>query len=99
MKALEKQVEALLVKACKTKGFKCIKGSVIYNAGFPDRIVFNTKTKNIFYIEVKNEGYYKLTPLQLEWKKIIQESGGSWFMINGEDEMITFINTYIKGEK
>jgi hypothetical protein len=98
MKALEKQVELILVKACKKKGFKCIKGSVINNVGFPDRIVFNTELKKIFYIEVKNEGYYKLTPLQQEWRDIIKASGGDWFLIDGEEDMKAFILKYI-GDK
>lgn len=97
MKLLEKQVEAMLVKACKIKNFKCIKGSVEHNIGFPDRIVFNTERKEIYYVEVKNETSYKLTPLQKTWHIYIVNSGGKYFLVNGEKEMETFINTYIKG--
>ena len=97
MKLLEKEVEAMLVKACKIKNFKCIKGSVENNVGFPDRVVFNTEKKQIYYVEVKNETSYKLTPLQKIWLDIIVGSGGKYFLVNGEKEMEAFINTYIKG--
>jgi hypothetical protein len=98
MKLLEKQVEAMLVKACKTLNIKCIKGWAENNVGFPDRIVFNTKSKQIFYVEVKNETSYKLTPMQKLWLFTITDSGGKYFLINGEKEMETFINTYIRGQ-
>lgn len=97
MKLLEKHVEAMLVKACKIKNFRCIKGWAENNAGFPDRIVFNTEKKQIYYVEVKNETSYKLTPLQRLWLLTITDSGGKYFLVNGEKEMEAFINTYIKG--
>ena len=97
MKLLEKQVEAMLVKACKIKNFKCIKGWAENNVGFTDRIVFNTDKKEIYYVEVKNETSYKLTPLQRLWLLTITDSGGKYFLVNGEKEMEAFINTYIKG--
>jgi len=99
MKMLEKQVEAMLTRACKKKQFRCVKGSTINNIGFPDRIVFNTDTQRIFFVEVKNETSYKLTATQLLWQSIILKSGGEFFHINGEDEMKAFIQTYIEGEK
>lgn len=96
MKLLEKHVEAMLVKACKIKKFKCIKGWVENNIGFPDRIVFNTEKKKIFYVEVKNETSYELTPMQRTWLITIVDSGGLYFLVNGEKEMNAFINAYIK---
>lgn len=98
MKLLEKHVEAMLVKACKIKNFRCIKGPSENNIGFPDRIVFNTEKKQIYYVEVKNETSYKLTELQRLWLHDIVDSGGKYFLINGEEEMKEFINKYIKGE-
>lgn len=97
MKLLEKQVEAMLVKACKIENIKCIKGWAENNVGFPDRIVFHTKKKEIYYVEVKNETSYKLTPLQRLWLTTISDSGGKYFLVNGEKEMEAFINTYIRG--
>lgn len=99
MKLLEKQVEAMLVKACKIENFRCIKGWSENNIGFPDRIVFNTRKKQIYYVEVKNETSYKLTELQRLWLMTIVNSGGQYFLINGEKDMEAFINTYIRGTK
>jgi hypothetical protein len=99
MKLLEKQVEKMLVDACKKKSYRCIKGSTMNNVGFPDRVVFNTDTQRIFFVEVKNETSYKLTVPQQIWKDMITRSGGEFFHINGEKEMETFINTFIKGEE
>lgn len=98
MKLLEKQVEAMLVKACKIENIKCIKGWAENNVGFPDRIVFNIKTKQILYVEVKNETSYKLTPMQKLWLFTITDSGGKYFLINGEKEMEAFVKTYIRGQ-
>jgi hypothetical protein len=95
MKLLEKQVEQMLVNACKKKVFRCVKGSTMNNIGFPDRIVFNTETNRMFFVEIKNETSYKLTEPQKMWLKVIKTSGGEFFVINGEKEMHTFINTYI----
>lgn len=95
MKLLEKQVEAMLVKACKKKHFRCVKGSTLNNIGFPDRIVFNTDTQRILFVEIKNETSYKLTATQLLWKSIIAKSGGEFFHVNGEEEMEAFIQTHI----
>jgi hypothetical protein len=99
MKLLEKQVEAMLVKACKIKNFRCVKGWTENNIGFPDRIVFNTERKEIYFVEVKNETSYKLTEPQRLWLKTIVNSGGLYFLINGQKEMEAFINTYIRGDK
>ena len=97
MKLLEKEVEAMLVKACKIKNFRCIKGWAEHYVGFPDRIVFNTDKKEIYYVEIKNETSYKLTPMQKLWLTYIVDSGGKYFLVNGEKEMEAFINTYIRG--
>jgi hypothetical protein len=99
MKRLEKQVEQMLVRACKEYGIKCIKGSSENNKGFPDRVVFHTKKGVIYYVEVKNEGYYKMTDIQEYWRKIIIESGGLHFTITGEKEMEAFIQTHIRSVK
>lgn len=98
MKRIEKHIEQMLVKSCKEAKIKTIKGDSYYK-GFPDRIVFDTNHQKIYYVEVKNEGYYKITEMQKYWSDIIKKSGGLFFLITGEDEMNAFINTYIKGEK
>lgn len=95
MKRLEKQVEMMLVNACKTANIKTIKGDSYYK-GFPDRIVFDTNHGKIYYVEVKNEGYYKMTTMQKYWADIIKKSGGLFFLITGESEMNAFIETHIK---
>ena len=91
----EKSVEALLVNACNRNGFKCIKITGV--VGFPDRIVFNTRNNEIHYIEVKNETYYQQTELQKMWQRKIQNSGGIFLLIDGEEEMKKYINYFIEG--
>ena len=53
----------------------------------------------IYYIEAKNKTSYSLSPKQEYWKKVIVESGGLHFVIDGMDEMRNFINIYINGVK
>ena len=93
----ESIVEKLLVRACKEKGIKCIKGK-IGDKGFVDRIIFQTFTHKIIYAEIKNETYYMRTPTQIEWAKRISNSGGIYILIDGVDEMRRFIKLEIKGE-
>lgn len=97
MAMLERMIEQRLIYACKKHKIKTIKGDAKNNKGFPDRIIFNHYLHAILYVEIKNDSYYKQTPLQKEWEMIIKNSGGHFFLVNGIDEMNDFINKYIRG--
>jgi hypothetical protein len=95
----EKQLERKLFNACKKVKIWCIKGDSKNNVGFPDRVIFDTRNNQIYYVELKNDTYYDLTYMQKLWANIIKASGGQWFLINGEKELEDFIEKYIyKGE-
>lgn len=97
MKLYEKQVEKMLVDACRRnkiyehKGFPQIKGH-------PDRVIYNHKINEIHFVEIKNETYYGQTENQKKWQKIIENAGGKYFLINGEKEMKEYIKKYIENE-
>lgn len=93
---IESNVEALLVNACKTQFIKNIKGFSMIR-GFPDRVVFNHITKQIYYIEVKAGTYYGQTKWQKKWEQIIKNSGGTYILIDNEEKMRDFIGKYILG--
>ena len=94
MKLYEKNVEAMLVRACNKKGFKCPKTEMIAR-GFPDRMVFNTERGEIYYVEFKNKTNYKRSDLQESWGARIKFAGGKYFLLDGEEETRKFIQNYI----
>lgn len=96
MSLLESAVEKKLVNACRKTGIKSIKGKSRNCKGFPDRIVFNTKKHEVYYIEIKNQTYYEQQATQKDWQKIIEASGAKYFLIDGDDEMNVFIKEHIK---
>lgn len=93
---IEQRVEQMLVDACNSVRIKAIKGNANGNIGYPDRIVYQTNTGNIYHVEVKRgKTGYKQTRKQFEWQKRIEKSGGTYFLISGVEEMNSFINEYI----
>lgn len=99
MKLTEKNVENMLVMACRKMGLPCLKTERLAR-GFPDRKVFNRLHYETYYIEFKNETYYKQTRAQKKWQEIIEKSGGKYFLLDGEEETKKFIDKYIyRGEK
>jgi hypothetical protein len=95
----EKHLEAQFLRFCKLYDVKAVKGHPRSNIGFPDRIVFNRKRKTIHFIEFKNETYYKQTYPQVMWEQWIRESGGNFFVINGEQAMLDYVDKYIREDK
>jgi hypothetical protein len=93
---MEKDLEAKLIRACKKKSIKTIKGDSRNNIGYPDRIIFNHIIKEIHFVELKFGTYYKQTVPQLEWQLIIQKSGGKYFLIEGEEQLKEYIKKYIE---
>jgi hypothetical protein len=96
MTTSERQLESRFINLCRKYKVKTIKGDSRNNVGFPDRIVFNTDTETIHYVEFKNDTYYKQTIPQGYWQDIIEASGGRYFLINGENEMLQYVDTFIK---
>lgn len=92
----EDALEKRFCKVCKENGIKTIKGNAHNNKGFPDRMVFGQKNRFIHYVELKNGTYYKQTILQAEWQKIIEESGGNYFLLNGDKEVNDYLDKYVK---
>lgn len=98
MATTEKNLENKFINICKKYHVKTIKGDSRNNVGFPDRMVFNHHTRTIHFIEFKNETYYPHTIPQKKWQELIEQSGGTYFLINGEQEMKNYIDKYIKVE-
>lgn len=92
MARLESGIEKMLIKACKLVGIKTIKLNAGKNKGIPDRVIFNHLKNNIHYIELKNETYYKQQKTQKQWQKIIEASGGTYFLLDGEKEVKDYID-------
>ena len=95
MSLSEDALENKLIKACKANDVEFIKGAARYKRGFPDRIIFNKRIHHIFYIELKNDTYYKQTKQQKDWQDIITASGGAYILLNGDAEVDLFINMFI----
>jgi hypothetical protein len=94
----ESDVEQLLIDACESIGIRCPKGNST-DKGFPDRVIYNVYKGEIYFVEVKNQTYYKQQKTQREWQKHIELSGGKYFLIDGEEEMKQFIRKYIQRGK
>lgn len=99
MTTSERQLETKFINLCRQYKIKTIKGDSRNNVGFPDRIVFNQHNRTIHYIEFKNDTYYRQTIPQGYWQDIIEGSGGRYFLINGEQEMLQYVETFIKTRK
>lgn len=88
----ETPLEKYFTDALEDIGIKTIKGNSKGIKGFPDRIVF---AHQIFYIELKvgKEGgsYYKQTPMQKYWEKIITKSNGLYRLLEGQKQVDDFI--------
>ena len=97
MAKTEHALEQKLINACKKVGVKNIKGETRNNVGYPDRIIFNHIIKQIHFVELKNETYYGQTVPQQAWQKTIEQSGGLYFLINGEEELKKYIYKYLGG--
>ncbi len=82
--ALEKRFNTELAKI----GVRTVKGNAMFNKGFPDRMVFADK---VYYVELKNDTYYGQTKLQKEWQRIIEQSRGTYYLLNGDAEVEAFI--------
>jgi len=93
----EKTLENRLFDACKRNGIKCVKGQSRSNRGFPDRVLFDPIRNRIFYVELKNETYYKQTPQQKDWQKTIEKSGGQYVLLDGEEQVKLFIINFVMG--
>lgn len=92
----EARMEKKLIQACRTYGVKSIKGDARQHAGYPDRVIYNTKRGLIHHVELKADTNYKQTVLQNQWEMIIKQSGGDYFLINGVTELNEYINKYLK---
>jgi hypothetical protein len=89
---LEKHVEKYVQDLCKKNRSKCVKMIPDNETGIPDRIIFDRKNKKIYFIELKNETNYQLQKKQEEWKEIIEQCGGEYFLIDGIAEAKKFIS-------
>lgn len=89
---LEKKLEKDFVKELDKKGITSVKGNPLGLKGFPDRMVFADK---IYFVELKvgkeHGSYYKLTPIQRYWKKLITKSNGNYVKVVGEKGVKEFI--------
>lgn len=91
----ENHLEERIIEACKIMGFRCPKGRSDNNKGYPDRQIFNTRLKEVHWVEVKNDTYYEITDTQIEWKNKIESCGGKFFLLNGDKEVNEYIKNYI----
>lgn len=96
MATTEKELEKNFCNELKKNGIKTIKGSSKNNKGFPDRIVF--AKSGIYFVELKNDTYYGQTKLQKYWEQIITQSGGEYYLLNGETETKEFIKKITQSE-
>jgi len=92
----EKDIEKKIVNACAKRGVKCVKGNPTNKRGFPDLIIFNNIVKEIHWLENKLGSYYGQTPTQRKWQKIIEDSGGKYFLIRDIEEANAYIEKYLK---
>lgn len=92
----EDNLEKRFIELCKINGFKTIKVNPKQYDGFPDRIVFNTDIGEIHYIELKNNTYYERTHNQKGWAKRIKNSGGIYFLLDGDADVETYSKKYFK---
>lgn len=91
----ESRLEKRLIRALKKRNVKNIKGDSTNNVGFPDRIIFNHLVREIHYVELKNDTYYKQTIPQKKWQEIILNAGGRYFLLNGDDDVNAYIRNYV----
>ena len=90
----ERQLEQYFGKLLDKKKIFHFKGNPGGLKGYPDRLVFADK---IYFCEIKlgkEEGsYYKQSPMQKWWEKKIQESGGTYVLLVGKNEVEGFVDT------
>ena len=84
----EQALENRFTSELKKLGVKTVKGNSKFNKGFPDRMVFADK---VYFVELKNDTYYGQTPSQKVWQKVIENSGGTYLLLNGDKEVDDFI--------
>ena len=70
---LEKTIERAAVKALEARGCLTLKLEMMYNVGWPDRLIVMPNGR-IFFIEFKRPGG-KLTTLQAERHRQLKERG------------------------
>ncbi len=90
----ERQLEQYFGKLLDKKKIFHFKGNPGGLKGYPDRLVFADK---IYFCEIKlgkEEGsYYKQSPMQKWWEKKIQDSGGTYVLLVGKNEVEAFVDT------
>ena len=92
----EDNLEKRFIQLCKLNGFRIIKVRPKRYDGFRGRIVFITDVGEIHYIELKNNTYYERTHNQIKWAEIIQNSGGIYFLLDGDTAVEAYIRKYFK---
>ena len=95
----ETELEKRFHKICKRNRVKTIKVDPDRYNGIPDRIVFNPVRHFIHYVEFKNNTYYERSRNQIWWGNFIVECGGTYFLLDGDDEVDEYVKEYIEGEK
>lgn len=96
-KILEKDLENHFKKLLDKEDIKHFKGNPYNLKGFPDRMVF---ADDIYFVEIKvgkdSGSYYKQTPTQKYWEKLITKSNGKYILLTGKNEIESFVEK-IKG--
>lgn len=99
-KILEKKVEDAFKRALDLEKIVNIKGNPRGLKGFPDRLVFADR---IYFVEIKvgksGGSYYKQTPMQKYWEKVITEAKGEYVLIDGLDQAKEFAEKIIRRVK
>lgn len=96
MAKTETALEKRFHQTCKAHGVRTIKVDPENINGFPDRIVFNVLSGEIHYIELKNNTAYERTHNQKKWASIIEECGGRYFLLDGDDDVNAYLDYHIK---
>ena len=94
MTALEKEVEAYLVKRVKDMGGQCLKWTSPGTTGLPDRIVLLPGGR-VLFVELKRPKGSKVGKLQTYWKLVLQRLGFAHYIAYTK-ESIDFMLTLEK---
>ena len=89
MSTLETRLEKSLVDWAAAQGGKALKGSVQFDTGYPDRIVYVPGA--FAHVEVKGSSCtYHLTDKQKYWAGIIIASKSPYYIVESENNLMKF---------